>query len=267
MKLVTWNVNSLKMRMPRVLELLAEHQPDALCMQETKCEPAAFPAAEFAAAGYDSVHHSAGRWAGVAIAARRGLEVGEVVHGLPGEAAPHEARWIEANIGGVRLCSVYVPNGREVDSPPYLEKLQFFDAMAERLRGVRPNDRTVILGDLNVCPTDLDVYSPAAFAGCTHVTPPERKRFAALLKLRVRDAFRELHPEEAGFTWWDYRAGHFHRGLGLRLDFALLSEPVAAKLVSCGIDRKYRKGEKPSDHAPLIVELQGELRSSARALH
>jgi exodeoxyribonuclease III len=254
MRLATWNVNSLNVRLPRVLELLELHAPDVLFMQETKTEPDAFPGIELDAAGYRTVHHSAGRWAGVAIAARHGSEIDDVRVGLAGEPAGDEARWLEATVGGVRAVSVYVPNGRAVDSPFYEDKLRFLDAAAVRI-GELASGPLVVAGDFNVCPTDLDVYDPAAFVGDTHVTPPERERFAALLEAGTVDAFRALHPDEPGFTWWDYRQGHFHRKMGLRIDALLLSPPLAGRVQSCGIDRNFRKGPKPSDHAPLLAEL------------
>ena len=252
MKLATWNVNSLVARMPRVLDLLERRQPDVLFMQETKTEPGAFPMLELEAAGYQAVHHSAGRWAGVALLARG--DVGGVCAGLAGEPSRHEARWLEADVDGLRVVSVYVPNGRAPDSPFYEEKLRFLDAVAERVAELA-NGPLVVAGDFNVCPTDLDVYDPAAFVGATHVTPPERERFQALLHAGTVDAFRQLHPEEPGFTWWDYRQGHFHRKMGLRIDAFLLSQPVAADLIECGIDRDFRNGPRPSDHAPLLCTL------------
>lgn len=252
MKLTTWNVNSLKVRMPRLLEFLETHRPDVVLLQETKCAPEAFPELELEAVGYRAVHHSGGRWAGVAILARE--ELGDVAVGLPGEPAVDEARWIEATVAGVRVVSVYVPNGREPDTPTYDDKLRFLDAMAARI-GELSGEPLVVAGDFNVCPADLDVYDPAAFVGATHVTEPERERFRALLAAGTVDAFRELHPDEPGFTWWDYRQGHFHRGFGLRIDAHLVSAPLAAKIESCGIDRNFRKGTKPSDHAPLLLQI------------
>lgn len=253
MKIVSWNVNSLKARLPRVLELLERHAPDAVCLQETKCAADAFPVAELAAAGYDSVHHSAGRWAGVAILARTGLPVERARHGLSGEPAADEARWCEATVAGVTVASVYVPNGRALDSPEFPRKLEFLDAMASRVAHLpRP---AVVAGDFNVARADLDVYDPPAFAGSTHVTRPERERVEAILAAGLYDAFRELRPSEPGFTWWDYRAGHFHRGLGLRIDLALVSAEILPQVLACGIDRSFRKGPRPSDHAPLVLEL------------
>ena len=254
MRLVTWNVNSLKMRLPRVLEFLAEHTPDVVCLQETKCEASAFPHAELAEAGYHAVDHSGGRWAGVALLARDGLELKDPVSGLPGEPVQDEARWIEATVGGVRIVSTYIPNGREVGSEWYAAKLAFLAAAAERARQLHGTP-LAIAGDMNVAPADLDIYDPAAFVGSTHVTPPERNALEALQEAGpLVDAFRHLHPDEQQFTWWDYRAGHFHKGLGLRIDLALVSPQLAERLTRCGIERPYRKGTKPSDHAPLMVD-------------
>jgi exodeoxyribonuclease III len=252
MKLATWNVNSLVARMPRVLDLLEQHQPDVLFMQETKTEPGGFPLLELEATGYRALHHSTGRWAGVALLARG--EVHEVCAGLAGEPARDEGRWLEADVDGLRVVSVYVPNGRSPDSPFYADKLRFLDAMRERIAELS-SEPLVVAGDFNICPSDLDVYDPDALTGATHVTPPERERFEALLDLGMTDAFRELHPAQPGFTWWDYRAGHFHQDKGLRIDAFLLSETVAGDLLECGIDRDFRKGPRPSDHAPLLCVL------------
>jgi exodeoxyribonuclease-3 len=253
-RLVTWNVNSLKMRLPRVLELLAEHAPDVVCLQETKCEASAFPHAELAEAGYGAVDHSGGRWAGVALLARDGLELADATSGLPGEPVQDEARWIEATAGGVRVISTYIPNGREIDSEWYAGKLEFLAAAAARVRELAGTP-LALAGDMNVAPADVDVYDPAAFAGSTHVTAPERTALQALRDAGpLVDAFRHLHPDEQQFTWWDYRAGHFHKGLGLRIDLALVSPQLAERLTRCGIERPYRKGAKPSDHAPLVAE-------------
>ena len=254
MKLATWNVNSLRMRMPRVLEFLAQHEPDLLLLQETKSDPGAFGADELAAAGYAAAHHSAGRWAGVAVLARGDALPADVSAGLAGEPADDEARWVEATVGALRVASVYVPNGRAVDSSTYADKLRFLEAAAERVGELAADGPLVLAGDFNVCPTDLDVYDPAAFAGSTHVTEPERERFRAILDAGVVDAYRHLHPDEVGFTWWDYRAGHFHKKLGLRIDAVLMTPDLAGRLTSCGIDRNFRKGAKPSDHAPLLAE-------------
>lgn len=256
MKVVTWNVNSLRARMPRVLEFLELHSPDALLLQETKCSPEQFPADELLEAGYEAVHHSGGRWAGVAVLAPKGHGLREVQSGLPGEARAEQARWIEAEVEAIsaRVASVYVVNGREVGSEPFAEKLQFLEALASRV-GELKEERLVVGGDFNVAPADVDVWDPAAWEGSTHVTEDERSRLDAVEKEGdLVDCFRAVHPDEQGFTWWDYRGGSFHRGMGLRIDLLLASSQMADSIASCGIDRDFRKGPKPSDHAPLIVE-------------
>ncbi|MEA2160461.1 MAG: exodeoxyribonuclease [Solirubrobacteraceae bacterium] len=253
-RLVTWNVNSLRVRLPRVLEFLAQHQPDVMFLQETKCAPDGFPDAELADAGYHGVHHSAGRWAGVALLARSEHELADPLLGLPGEPEPSEARWCEATVAGIRCASVYVPNGRALDSPEFPRKLAFLDAITARAGALR-GAPVMIAGDMNIAPEDRDVYDPALFVGSTHVTPQERGRLQHILDQGLVDAYRAVHPDEPQFTWWDYRAGNFHRGLGLRIDLALLSADLVAKLSACRIDRNYRKGSKPSDHAPLLVDL------------
>jgi len=249
-KLVTWNVNSLNMRLPRVLGLLAEHAPDVVCLQETKTDPSAFPTAQLREAGYAAHHHSAGRWAGVAVLARDGLAFELGLCGLPGERATGEARWCEATAGGLRVASAYVTNGRAIGTPTFDEKLAFLDAIAARAAHL-----DAILGDFNVAPADRDVYDATAFAGSTHVTPDERSRVQAMLDRGFVDAYRHLHPGDQQFTWWDYRQGHFHRGMGLRIDLALIRAELAPRLRECGIARTYRKGTKPSDHAPLLLEM------------
>jgi exodeoxyribonuclease III len=257
-KVATWNVNSLKQRLPRVLEFLARHRPDLLLLQETKTPADAFPDAELAEAGYAAVHHSAGRWAGVAVLAPLATPPKEVAKGLPGEVDADEARWIEADVGDLRVVSVYVPNGRAVGTDTFAAKLAFLEAMGARIATLlaeRDGRGVVLGGDLNVTRADLDVYDPVAFVGSTHVTPEERGLLEALLATGLRDAYRELAPDAVGYTWWDYRAGNFHKKLGLRIDYLLLSPDLAARLRACGIDREFRKGSKPSDHAPLVAEL------------
>lgn len=248
MKIATWNVNSLRARLPRVLELLDLHKPDILLMQETKLDPGKFPKLDFDAAGYEAADHSAGRWAGVAIASRHGIA--NVSTGLPGEPEPAEARWIEADVAGLRLASVYVPNGRAVGTDTFAAKLAFLDAM-----GPHAGTVDVVGGDMNVCPADADVYDPDVFAGETHVTPEERARLAAVIDGGMVDAYRHFAPDAQQFTWWDYRQGHFHRGFGLRIDLLLVRAALAPGIESVGIDRNFRKGPKPSDHAPLLMDL------------
>lgn len=255
MKLATWNVNSVKARLPRVLEFLHLHKPDVLCIQETKVLPETFPHAELSEAGYTAADCSGGRWAGVAILTPKDHPPKDVTTKLPGSPTPDEARWIEATVRGVRVVSVYVINGRALDDPMFQAKLAFLDAMrrrAEQLTG----SHIFVAGDFNIAPEDRDVYDPEVFVGCTHVSEDERGRLRGILQTGLVDAYRSLEPEKIQHTWWDYRGGHFHRGLGLRIDLALVSADLAAKLRFCGIDRNFRKGPKPSDHAPLIVELE-----------
>jgi exodeoxyribonuclease-3 len=253
-RIVTWNVNSLRVRLPRVLEFLHEFRPDVACLQETKSPQDGFPVDELASAGYQAVHHSAGQWSGVAILARSDHGLTQPILGLPGDLVPGEARWCEATVDDIRVASVYVPNGRSLDSPEYPRKLAFLDAMAARATEIG-SDRLLIAGDMNIAPGDTDVYDPAAFVGGTHVSAAERSRLDALLELGLVDAYRRLHPDEVQFTWWDYRAGHFHKGLGLRIDLLLVGRDLSGRMQSCGIVRDYRKGSKPSDHAPLLLEL------------
>jgi len=259
MRIVTWNVNSIGARLPRLLELLDKHAPDVALLQETKCTDEAFPREALLEAGYESAPHGAGRWAGVAVLARAdGPPIEDVSAGLPGgpAGAAEEARWVEATVGGVRVASVYVINGRALDAPQFADKLKFLGAMAARTAALASaGTPTIVGGDVNVCPTDADVYDPAAFAGSTHVTPQERDALARVLDDgNLLDAYRVLHPDDVQYTWWDYRQGHFHRGLGLRIDLLMMSRSLAAGLTSCGIDRDLRKGTKPSDHAPLLAE-------------
>jgi exodeoxyribonuclease III len=257
MLLVTWNVNSLKARLPRVLEFLEAHRPDVVCLQETKVSTEAFPHAELREAGYAAADHSAGRWAGVAVLAPLDRAPTDVVRGLPGEVQADEARWVEATVDGLRVASVYVPNGRSPLHPAFADKLRFLDAMAERTAALRAagGPPLVVAGDVNVAPADIDVYDPPAFEGGTHTSPGERARLRAVLDTGLVDAFRHCEPEAVGYTWWDYRAGHFHKGLGLRIDLVMVAPELAQRAVRCGIDRSFRKGAKPSDHAPLLLEL------------
>lgn len=256
MLLATWNVNSLKARMHRVLEFLEAHEPDVLCLQETKAAPEAFPHLELQAAGYTAVDHSAGRWAGVAVLARGDVSPADVQVGLPAGPLPDEARWVEAVVGGVRVCSVYVVNGRSPDDPMFAQKLAFLDAVRDRVADVA-DAPLVVAGDFNVAPRDEDVWDRERFEGATHVTEEERSRLRAVLDAGLVDAW-DATPErgEHEYTWWDYRGGHFHKNFGLRIDLALLTGDLADRLTWVGIDREFRKGSKPSDHAPLLVRLR-----------
>jgi exodeoxyribonuclease III len=256
-RVVSWNLNSLKARMPRVLELLEVHAPDVLLVQETKCAAGAWPLAELAMVGYRVVEHSEGRWNGVALLVPDDVEVDDVVRGLVAEPNEGEARWIEGTVRGVRFVSVYVVNGREVGHSMFQQKLDFLDAAYARLRELVAAGPVVVAGDWNVAPADADVWDPALFVGATHVTPDERVRFEALLDLGFQDAWRTVHGDAEGFTYWDYRAGAFRRNLGMRIDAALVSRDLTIRSVA--IDRAFRRdseaGDKPSDHAPLVLEL------------
>jgi exodeoxyribonuclease III len=254
MLIATWNVNSLRARMPRVLEFLELHAPDVVLLQETKTAAGQFPHLELQAAGYQTIDHSGGQWAGVAILARDGLPVGDVVIGLQEEPVD-EARWVEAEVAGIRFVSVYVVNGRALDDPMFAIKLDFLRALVRRAAQLRADGPVVIGGDFNIAPADEDVYDPIAFVGGTHVTADERGHLTALLDAGYVDAFRHVVPEGQGFTWWDYRAGNFHKGKGLRIDLFAVSDDLADDITDCGIDRNFRKGGKPSDHAPLLLRV------------
>jgi exodeoxyribonuclease III len=255
LRIATWNVNSLAARMPRVVEWLGRVEPDVLCVQETKLGGDAFPKAELAALGYESAADGDGAYNGVAILSRAGLQ--DVAVGFahqPGFPEP-ERRAISATCGGVRIWSVYVPNGRTLDSPHYAYKLDWLRALRAALQTeLARSDRLAVCGDFNVAPSDRDVWDPTAFVGSTHVSPAEREAFAALLALGLTDVQpRALKGEP--FTYWDYRAGNFHKGFGMRIDMILLGAGLASVVKDAYIDRDARKGTKPSDHAPVLVEL------------
>jgi exodeoxyribonuclease III len=256
MRIATWNVNSLKARQPRVEEWLAYAQPDVLCMQETKLADGAFPAMGFAALGYESVHNGDGRWNGVAILSRVGIE-----EPLPGFAdgvriEGEERRIVSAICGGVRVNCVYVPNGRSVGSEYYEAKLAWLGRLREHLDiTCKPDEPVVVCGDFNVAPTDRDVWDASAVHGATHVSPAEREALERVEEFGLQDAFRLVYPdEERLFSWWDYRAGDFHQGRGMRIDLVLVSSPIAGSVSYALIDRNARKGKLPSDHAPVLVD-------------
>jgi exodeoxyribonuclease III len=255
-RVVTWNVNSVKQRMPRLLPWLDQRRPDVVCLQETKIDDDAFAELldeELTERGYAFAAHGEGRWNGVAILSRVGLdEVVTGVAGAPGFPDP-EPRAVAATCGGIRVHSVYVPNGREPDSDHYRYKLAWLDALAERV-GDAPRD-TVVCGDMNIAPADADVFDPQAYVGSTHVTAPERAALARLRALGLRDVVRDRWPTERVFTYWDYRAGMFHQDLGMRIDLVLATAPVAGRVRAAWVDRHARKGTGPSDHAPVIVDL------------
>ena len=256
MRIATWNVNSVKQRVPRLLPWLDQRQPDVVCLQETKLGDDAFAellGGELASRGYALAVHGEARWNGVAILSRAGLD--EVVTGLagaPGFPDP-EARAIAATCGGVRVHSVYVPNGRTPGSEHYQYKLAWLAALREVVAA--GPEAAVVCGDMNIAPADADVFDPAAYVGQTHVTPPERAALAGLQSLGLHDVVRDRWPGERVFTYWDYRAGMFHKDCGMRIDLVLASGPVAGRVRAAWVDRQARKGTAPSDHAPVIVDL------------
>jgi exodeoxyribonuclease III len=255
-RIATWNVNSVKQRVPRLLPWLDERRPDVVCLQETKLTDEAFLdllGDELEGRGYEVAVHGEATWNGVAILSRVGLD--DVVAGLdgaPGFPGP-ESRAIAATCGGVRLVSVYVPNGRVPGSEHYEYKLAWLAVLRDMV--AEAPESTVVCGDMNIAPTDDDVFDPDAYAGETHVTPPERAALAELQSLGLRDVVRDRWPGERIFTYWDYRAGMFHQDLGMRIDLVLAGGPVAERVRAAWVDRQARKGSGPSDHAPVIVDL------------
>ena len=244
--------------MPRVEEWLDYAKPDVLCLQETKLTDQAFPAMDFQRLGYEYAHHGEGRWNGVAILSKVGIT--DVVNGFDDglDDERTEARTITANCGGVNVTSVYVPNGRSLDNEMYQWKLQWLDRLHGFLdRRYKPTDKVVVTGDFNIAPEDRDVYAPAKFVGTTHTSDEERKRLQAIMDWGLRDTFREQYGDEPKlYTWWDYRAGMFHKGMGLRIDLMLATAPVADSVQFALMDRNARKGTLPSDHAPLFVDVR-----------
>ena len=267
MRIAAWNVNSLRARLERVLGWLERARPDVLLLQETKLADADVPTLALRAAGYEVAHHGEGRWNGVAVLSRVGIEDVTTSFGEPGRrpatADEHddeplaEARMIAARCGGVRVASVYAPNGRAVGSPHYEAKLAWYARLERWLReAADPGEPLLVGGDMNLAPADEDVWDPRACHGGTHVSPAEREAFARLLSWGLVDAYRLHHPETGRYTWWDYQAGMFHRNLGMRIDHLLVTRPLAARTAWAEIDREARKGKPtPSDHAPLVVDV------------
>jgi len=267
MRIATWNVNSLKARLDKVMWWLERARPDVLLMQETKLADADAPAAAFRDAGYELAHHGEGRWNGVAIASRCGIRDVTMNFGQPlrppqttdvGDDEPlAEARMIAATCGEIRVVSLYAPNGRTVGSPFYRAKLAWFDRLAGWLgEAADPGEHLALGGDFNVAPDDADVWDPRACHGGTHVSPAERAAFARLCGWGLIDTYRLHHREAGRYTWWDYRAGNFHKNFGMRIDHLLATRPVAGRTVWAEIDREARKGKPiPSDHAPLVIDL------------
>jgi exodeoxyribonuclease-3 len=259
MRIATWNVNSVLARLPRLVEWLKEAAPDVVCLQETKVAEGAFPGDEVSGLGYAIADHGEGRWNGVAVLSRVGLE--NVERGLPGDpgypdAQTLEARTIAATCGPVRVRSVYVPNGRTPEDPHYQYKLRWLaalrDAVAADAAGPTP---FAVMGDFNVAPNEDDVWDPAAFVGSTHVTPPEREALARLRDTGLTDVVPTISKGPHPFTYWDYRAGSFHKGMGMRIDLVYANAALAGAVSGAWVDREARKGKGPSDHAPVIVDL------------
>ena len=255
MRFATWNVNSVKARLPRLLDWLAGTAPDVVCLQETKVAEGAFPEAEVADLGYRTAAYGQGRWNGVALLSRIGLD--DVRHGfdgMPGYPEP-EARAVSARCGGITFTSVYVPNGRTPDDPHYAYKLRWLTALRDAVVTDLAAGPLVVAGDYNVAPTDDDVWDIGVFAGATHVTPPERAALAALRDSGLADVPARPLKGDRPFTYWDYRAGMFHQNKGMRIDLVYASADVAARVADAYVDREARKGKGPSDHAPVVVDL------------
>jgi exodeoxyribonuclease III len=248
-RIATWNVNSVIRRLPRLLDWLETRSPDVVALQETKCPDDAFPTAEIERLGYSALSVGGGRWNGVAVLSRVGLV--PVSRGLPGLT---EARYASADCGGLRVVSVYVPNGRAVDDAQFPYKLEWLATLRRTLDDHDPAQPLVIMGDFNVARTDNDVFSIAAFAGSTHVTPVERAALESLIEFGLRDVVPRPGKNDRPFTYWDYRAGMFPKDLGMRIDYVLASPSL--RIVDAYVDREARKGKMPSDHAPVIVDLE-----------
>lgn len=262
MKIVTWNVNSIRQRLPRLIAMLRRHEPDVVCLQETKIPDEGFPHDEVMAAGYAAVTYGQQAYNGVAILARAADPPADPGRGFPDDPAPDEARVLSARVGDLQVIDAYVVNGKAVSHPAYQVKLDWLDALGrwvgENCDPMRP---MILAGDFNVAPSDLDVHDPDLWRGKNLASEPERDRVRRMLEWGLVDLGRAAAGDaQAGpFTWWDYRAGAFHRGWGLRIDLVLGTRPVADRLVSVEVDRQERKptaGEgKPSDHAPVVVTL------------
>lgn len=265
MRIATWNVNSVVARLPRLVDWLAAVEPDVLCLQETKVSVQEFPETGIVDLGYEVAVHGTGRWNGVAILSRIGLD--DVRRGLVDEPGfqpedamleVHEPRAIGATCDGLRIWSVYVPNGREVGHPHYEYKLRWLQALRITAAAELPNSpgsRFAVLGDFNVAPTDADVWDARAFTGSTHVTPAEREAVAALGGLGLRDVLPRALKYDTPYTYWDYRAGMFRKNQGMRIDLVLASPALADSVRDAYVDREARKGKGPSDHAPVVVDI------------
>ncbi len=257
MKITTWNVISLKIRLPQVLQWLAAHPVDVLCLQETKLVDEKFPQEALKQAGYESLYSGQPTYNGVALLWRseRGWAASDVVVGLPG-FPDEQKRLLTATLGPVRVTSAYVPNGQAVESDKYGYKLRWLDALLDWVRADLPRHlQWVIAGDYNIAPEDRDVHDPLAWAGQVLCSDPERERFRALLALGLNDAFRLFEQAPKTYSWWDYRQLAFRRNRGLRIDHLLVSDALRAQVLACAVDKAVRAQEQPSDHAPVTIEL------------
>ena len=255
MRLATWNVNSLRVRLPHLVDWLARAQPDVACLQETKTEDASFPRAELEAAGYQAVYCGQKAYNGVAILARSQPDA--VQHGIPG-FTDDPKRVIAATVDGVRVACLYAPNGQAVGSDKYAYKLRWYESLSAWLRDEsKRHARLAVLGDLNVAPEERDVHDPKRWAGQIHFSEPERAALRRVMEeVGLADAFRLFEQPAKEFSWWDYRLAAFQRNWGLRIDHILLSPELAKRCTACTIDKSPRRLERPSDHAPVIAELQ-----------
>ncbi len=254
MLIATWNVNSLKARLPRVQQWILENKPDVLCIQETKMKDAVFPSLVFHEMGYESAHFGQGQWNGVAILSKVGLD--NVINNFAVGEPDGEARIISAECGGITVVCVYVPNGRELEHDHYQYKLRWMKQLKQHVAKIaKPTGDVIVTGDFNIAPDDIDVWDPEALVGSTHVSAPEREVLNDLCAWGLTDIYRDQHPEPKLFSWWDYRDGGFHKNHGMRIDLLLVSESVAKRTKMTVVDRNARKGEKPSDHAPVVMEL------------
>jgi exodeoxyribonuclease-3 len=250
----TWNINSIRMRLPRLVDWLTHRKPTVVCLQETKVVDEDFPAAPLEALGYHYLVHGQKTYNGVAILSL--LPVTDVSHSLPGDPADAESRVLAASIGGTRIIDIYAPNGQAVGSDKYAYKLDWYRRLRELLDSHNPSDEVLLCGDFNVAPEDRDVWDPEQWRGQILFSNPEKAALSNILGWGFKDALRMHHPEGGLYTWWDYRAGAFHRGWGVRIDHILVSAPLARRCVSVEIDRNERKGEKPSDHAPVVATFE-----------
>jgi len=252
-RIATWNVNSLKIRLAHLLDWLADTRPDVVCLQETKIEDDKFPAEELRAAGYQSVYCGQKAYNGVAILSRSAIS--DVTHGIPG-FADDPKRVISATVQGTRIVCLYAPNGQAPGSDKYAYKLRWYDELARWLRAdLERTPRLAVLGDMNVAPEDRDVHDPKRWEGQIHVSAPEREALARVVQVGFADAFRLFEQPERLYSWWDYRLAAFARNWGLRIDLILLARELASRCTACTIDKTPRKRERPSDHAPVLADL------------